>query len=74
MSKKNPTKKAGEKQSRGRRKYPRCPVCGGESAKIVYGLIPAPSPEEEADLVLGGCQPGPWNWECKECEHRWPNE
>ena len=57
-----------------RRKYPRCPVCGGESAKIVYGLIPPPSPEEEADMVLGGCQPDPARWECKECENSWPNE
>jgi hypothetical protein len=70
MVKKRPTQKAGKKESRGRRKNPLCPICGGNSARILYG----PPPFEEGEYVLGGCEPGPWKWECKECDHRWPKD
>lgn len=56
MVKQHPTKMPGNENRSRRRKYPRCPLCGGVSARIVYGLIPPPSPEEEADMVPGGCQ------------------
>ena len=26
------------------------------------------------DVILGGCNVEPWNWQCHECGHRWPDQ
>jgi hypothetical protein len=51
-----------------------CPRCGsGETAKIIYGY---PSFElfqrqERGEMVLGGCEPQPETWSCRNCSLLW---
>lgn len=67
-------------ESDAKKAYPPCPNCGGESARIVYGL-PDPSALEEGsdfrkridagEITLGGCVVEAEKWFCRECKCRW---
>lgn len=54
---------------------PRCPDCGGDLVRIVYGL---PGPElmervRQREIVLGGCvvsEDSP-RWACWECSRKY---
>jgi hypothetical protein len=61
-------------------KNPPCPLCGGKSARLVYGLFfygtddmpPALLNElRSGEARLGGCVVGPELWHCNSCDHRW---
>ena len=53
---------------------PRCPTCGTQTLRIVYGM---PSRElweqaERGEVMLGGCEPEMPDWWCPSCEAALP--